>query len=140
MACQRNLYLPDKRPAARRSTEMNATAASRAPVIEGDESPRRLRRTNRSGGRQPLSNSGTSSAPSPSDGLRSNAWAVLVKRALAVCQKAKGSGNLFFLGGSLPGASPCRTAVDWQRRCIFIIWLNCGWCAIRMEISPARDD
>lgn len=21
----------------------------------------------------------------------------------------------------------------------FIIWLNCAWCAIRMEISPARD-
>lgn len=32
------------------------------------------------------------------------------------------------------------TAVDWQLRCIFIIWLNCAWCAIRMEISPASDD
>lgn len=51
--------------------------------------------------------------------------------------------NVFFNPASLLGAfptRPCWTAMDCQWRCIFIIWLNCAWCAIRMEISPARDD
>lgn len=40
---------------------------------------------------------------------------------------------------SVHHAQPRQTAVDWQRWCIFIILLNCAWCAIRIEISPARD-
>lgn len=40
---------------------------------------------------------------------------------------------------SIHHAQPRQTAMDWQRWCIFIILLKCAWCAIRIEISPARD-
>lgn len=54
-------------------------------------------------------------------------------------QKA-GTMTCFFVQASLLGTSPTQTAMDWHWKCIFIIWLNCAWCAIRMEISPVRDD